>query len=199
MRLKLGNALAAQNKLDEAVRVYREAIWSKLDFATAYLNLGIVLARQGRVDESAEAFREAQLMDFALIRELAIEGGDAVVAVKELNPLETALAEFRAARGLEPGSAERMMNLGIAYLNLSQLDDAVAALAKRSGLGPVSRRRTGTWDVRLISSAVLMKPLLSSAQPHESARATPQRRRTLETPWRGNLNSSGRLPSKRAC
>ena len=75
-------------------------------------------------------------MDFALIRELAIEGGDAVVAVKELNPLETALAEFRAARGLEPGSAERMMNLGIAYLNLSQLDDAVAALREAIRLRP---------------------------------------------------------------
>ena len=70
------------------------------------------------------------------LRELGNLGGDTRDAEKDFDPLETALAEFRAARGQEPGSAETLMNLGVAYLNLSQPVEAVAALREAIRLRP---------------------------------------------------------------
>ena len=55
----LGNALAGQGKLDEAIAEYREAIRLKPDYALAHNNLGLILGLQGKLDESIAEHREA--------------------------------------------------------------------------------------------------------------------------------------------
>ncbi len=45
-RLNLGNALKAQNKLDDAIAAYRDAIRLKPEYAEAHTTLGLALQIQ---------------------------------------------------------------------------------------------------------------------------------------------------------
>jgi tetratricopeptide (TPR) repeat protein len=55
----LGNALAGQNKLDEAIPVYLTALkLSPADYQTEF-NLALTLSRQGKKAEAAGHYRQA--------------------------------------------------------------------------------------------------------------------------------------------
>jgi protein O-GlcNAc transferase len=49
-----------QEKLDDAIASYREAIRLKPDYAEAHFNLGSALAQQGNLEEAEDAFEEAR-------------------------------------------------------------------------------------------------------------------------------------------
>ena len=55
----LGNALADQGKLVEAVASYRRAIELRPDLAEAHANLGIALRNQGKPDEATACHQRA--------------------------------------------------------------------------------------------------------------------------------------------
>ena len=59
----LGKVLIKQEKLDDAIAAYRQAIALKADFAWAYKDLGDVLSRQNKVAEATEAYRRAMQLD----------------------------------------------------------------------------------------------------------------------------------------
>jgi protein O-mannosyl-transferase len=55
----LGNELAQQHKLTEAIDHFREALQIKPAFADAHYNLGVVLAQQGKPAEAIEHYQQA--------------------------------------------------------------------------------------------------------------------------------------------
>jgi tetratricopeptide (TPR) repeat protein len=59
----LGNALQAQDKLDEAISHFRRALQLKPDFVEALSNLGNALQLQGKLDEAISCYRQALLID----------------------------------------------------------------------------------------------------------------------------------------
>src|SRR5437660_12724311 len=57
--LSLGNALAEQGRLDDAIAHYSAALRVKPDLATAHGNLGVILARQGTPEEAGAQYAAA--------------------------------------------------------------------------------------------------------------------------------------------
>jgi len=55
----MGNALADQGKLEEAIEAYNKALAIKPDYAEAYNNMGVVLADQGKLDAAIDAYNKA--------------------------------------------------------------------------------------------------------------------------------------------
>ncbi|MEI6444553.1 MAG: trypsin-like peptidase domain-containing protein, partial [Nostocales cyanobacterium ELA583] len=61
--INLGNALYIQNKLDEAIAAYRQAIQLNPNYAGAYNNLGWVFQQQGKLKEATEQFKKSIALD----------------------------------------------------------------------------------------------------------------------------------------
>jgi protein O-mannosyl-transferase len=55
----LGHALAAEGRLDEAIKHYSEAVRIRPGYAEAHNNLGLALVRQGRIEEAIPHYTEA--------------------------------------------------------------------------------------------------------------------------------------------
>ncbi len=55
----LGNALASQGKISEAIAHYSEALRIEPEFALVHYNLGLVLVQQGKIEEAARHFETA--------------------------------------------------------------------------------------------------------------------------------------------
>ncbi len=58
-QLNLGEALAEQNKIDDAIKHYNEAIRIKPDYAKVYNNLGIIMAGQNKFEAAIIYFSKA--------------------------------------------------------------------------------------------------------------------------------------------
>ena len=58
--MSMAYALQIQERLDEAVAAYREAIRLKPDYAQAHYNLGTALFAQEKFDEADAEFAEAK-------------------------------------------------------------------------------------------------------------------------------------------
>jgi tetratricopeptide (TPR) repeat protein len=60
---RLGLRLASQNRFDDAIQAYKQAILRNPDHVYAYCNLGVLLKEQGRVQDAEKAFRQAIRID----------------------------------------------------------------------------------------------------------------------------------------
>lgn len=61
--LNLGILLRSRGELDEAERLFREALASDPNFAAAHVQLGAVLEEQGRLDDAVKSLRRATSAD----------------------------------------------------------------------------------------------------------------------------------------
>ncbi|MBI5612440.1 MAG: tetratricopeptide repeat protein [Gammaproteobacteria bacterium] len=128
----LGNVLAAQNRFEEAVTSYREALALDPQNPMAHNNLGRALYRLGRHQEAAEALREALRLRPDLV-EVRFNLG---VLHAEQHQLEEAVASFRETLRLRPDSVEAYQSLGNALGQMGRYDEAVACYRQALRLRP---------------------------------------------------------------
>ena len=120
-RLYLGDALQAQNKLDEAAQEYRQALAIEPDNYNAHNSLGTILDRQGM---KQEAIRELRLS-------LAIKPDQAIVHYKigriltETHHLPEAAEEFTQAVRFDPANANAHNDLAVVLFQLGDDEKAV--------------------------------------------------------------------------
>ena len=67
-------ALANQQRFDEALREYQRVLQLDTDFAEAYSGMGLVYWKTGRVDEAIDAFRNALARNNHLLQAHAVMG-----------------------------------------------------------------------------------------------------------------------------
>src|SRR5271155_2299424 len=56
---RLGTAVQAQGRVDEAIDYYREAVRLRPNYSEASIDLGIAYANRGRLEEAVRTFHEA--------------------------------------------------------------------------------------------------------------------------------------------
>jgi Flp pilus assembly protein TadD len=148
VRSNLGNALARQGRLDEAIVHFSEALRIKPHDAEIHNNIGNALAAKGNFDKAIAHFSEALRikpdhagMHYNLGRTLARQGR-----------LDEAIAHFSEAVRINTEFAIAHNNLGIALARKGRLDEAIAHFSEALRIDPnfvVARRNMGTASQEL--------------------------------------------------
>jgi tetratricopeptide (TPR) repeat protein len=118
----LGQQLAAQHNLDQAIAHYRAALALRPDYATAHNSLGLALATQGNADEAMVHFREALRLD----PELAPAHNNMAIALEGVGRTDEALVHYREAVRIAPADPLGRLNLGAVLAGSGRPEEAVA-------------------------------------------------------------------------
>ena len=131
-RNNLGNLLAAQGKIPEAIAQFHRAIEIKPDYAEAYYNLAIVLDRQGKRNEAIGDYQKA--LEFN--PDFVVAHNNLGTALFKQGRLDEAVECYRRALKIDPGFGEAHNNLGILLTKQGRTDEAVAEYRKAIELNP---------------------------------------------------------------
>ena len=119
-RHNLGDALAAQGKLPEAIQQFERALQLKPDHVLAHDALGVALATQGRLDDAIPHFERA----LQLKPNFAIGHYNLSVALAAKGKLVEAMRECETTLRLKPDHAEAHQNLAVALATQGKLNEA---------------------------------------------------------------------------
>ncbi|MEA5114684.1 MAG: tetratricopeptide repeat-containing glycosyltransferase family protein [Geobacteraceae bacterium] len=114
--LKLGAALHAEERYEEAVAVYRHAIGLKPDFGVAYHNMGNSLMELGRWEEAIASYRNG----IRLIPSFSEGYVTIATALQALHKPYEAMASCHRALAMDPACAEAHWNLALALLQAGE-------------------------------------------------------------------------------
>jgi protein O-GlcNAc transferase len=124
--------LQRSGQLPEAIRIYRQAIAIKPDYAEVHNNLGNALSDAGLFEEAVASFRRAA----KLKPNVATVYTNLGLALAGMNRFEEAEASHRRALKLQPDLVLAHNNLGIALQEQGRLDEAAAAFNRALELSP---------------------------------------------------------------
>lgn len=127
-----GDQALADNRTDEAIRHYREAIAIDPKFATAHCGLGDALRQQKKLGEAAQCYRAALEQAPGLAQAHFGLG----VTLLERADAKNALVYFQNAVRLQPDFANAHNALGFACMELGAPADALAAFRRTVSLEP---------------------------------------------------------------
>jgi protein O-GlcNAc transferase len=130
--LKLGNAHATLNQLDEALAAYQNVLKIKPDKAAAYTNIGVVYYQAGKFDEAVAQMQKALAID--------PDDGDTYYMLGatyvQQQKLDEAEQAFNKAIELKPDLAAAYTGLGNVQLARKNFADAAKTLQKATELQP---------------------------------------------------------------
>jgi tetratricopeptide (TPR) repeat protein len=130
----LGTALRAAGRVDEAVKVYGQALARDGDAASVHYNLGNALMAQGKAAEAAAEFQLALQANPRFVDALNNLG----MAFDAQGRLDEAIDAFRRATLADPQSAVAFANLGKALATRGANREAAAALEQAIALAPAN-------------------------------------------------------------
>ena len=128
----LGDALAKQGRLDEAISCYRETLRLEPDSPKSQYNLGVVVAAKGLPDEAINYYREAIRLKPDYAEALYNLG----VILGKQGRTDEAIAYYREALRFKPDHADAHNNLGIALGRQGQIDEAMTHFQEAVRLKP---------------------------------------------------------------
>jgi tetratricopeptide (TPR) repeat protein len=120
----MGMALLNQNRAEDAITSYRQALVLKPDYLDAAKNLGSTLHRLGRLVEAIAVYEEARARhpgDAALLEQLGM-------TLEAQNDAERATGLYAQALALDPARFFARVNLGLLLARDNKLPDAVTHL-----------------------------------------------------------------------
>jgi Flp pilus assembly protein TadD len=117
----LGMALAAQNRLPEAIGYYTEAIRLGPRNSRAHYNLGNALSRQGKTQEAIQQYSEV-----LRLQPNAAEAHNGLgAALADQGRIAEAISHYTVALQLEPGYPQAHYNLGNALNRQGKMQEAI--------------------------------------------------------------------------
>ncbi|MEO5375465.1 MAG: tetratricopeptide repeat protein [Alphaproteobacteria bacterium] len=126
------NDLQDQERLEEAVAAYDEALRLAPHFPEALFNRGVALQALGRLDEAATSWRQA-----AALRPAFLEAHLGLAHVSaSLGRDDEAIASFREVVRLVPDHADTWLTLGVILKRRGRADAAAEACGRAVALAP---------------------------------------------------------------
>jgi len=129
---KLGEALAAQGKMDSAIQHYSEALRIRPDFESTYLSMGVALREQGNYDAAIRHFREALRIN----PNNAIAHNNLGVVLARKGNAKEAVSQFFEAIRINSDYAGAYYNLGKIFANQGKIEDAILYYRKTLHIDP---------------------------------------------------------------
>ena len=118
----LGNALAQQGMLDQAIIHYRESLRIKPNLVNTHNNLGVALLQQGEINRAMEQYYQA----LRLKPDSAETHNNLGVALFTVGELDQAIHHYLRAIKLDPSFGKAHNNLGNALARKGKLDEAIS-------------------------------------------------------------------------
>ncbi|MBW2173148.1 MAG: tetratricopeptide repeat protein, partial [Deltaproteobacteria bacterium] len=128
----LGSGLEKEERYDEAMVHYLEALRIKPHHAKVYNNLGIVCIKQGKVKEAFGYFSEA----IRLKPDYAEAHHNLGAAFIEQGKVEEAISHYFEALRIKPDYAEAHDKLGTAFYRQGNLDEAISHYSEALQMKP---------------------------------------------------------------
>ena len=144
-RNNLGEVLAAENRLEEAVPHFQRAIQIRPRHAHAHYNLGRAYQRLGRTEAAVAPLREAARIEPAF----AAAHNDLANCYAALGRSQEALDHYRRALSARPDFPDAHYNLGSLLHRQGQLDQAISHYREALRLKPSYPDAHNNWGVAL--------------------------------------------------
>ena len=147
--LEQGKALYRDDKDEQAVAAFQEAVKADPDLAEARFRLGLGYAALGKREEAEAEFKKAvasykkYLAEHADDAEAHYDLGQTYAA---LDQFSEAIREYREATKLKDNDADIYYDLGVAHTHLAQYDAAAAAFSKSLEIDPNNYRAQDGLD-----------------------------------------------------
>ena len=123
----------------EAVEDFRQAVQLDPDFAEGYYRLGVVLHITGQTDEAQKSFEEA-VKAYEKLTKQDPKNSDAyyfmALCYERLDKYEEAVRALKEAVRTSPKDDDKYYELALAHFKLAQYDESVAALNKALEINP---------------------------------------------------------------
>jgi tetratricopeptide (TPR) repeat protein len=127
-----GNALAADDRPEEALLAYERAAALLPNSAILQNNQGNVLGRMGRHNASVAAYKRALALD----PDYAEAHSNLGIALEKTGAVDDAIAAYQRAIELKPSLSQTHYNLGLIWQTRGVIDAAVACYQKAIALDP---------------------------------------------------------------
>jgi tetratricopeptide (TPR) repeat protein len=123
---KLGEESLKNEKLDEAITHFQQALRSEPDYTEAHNSMGVALFKKGRIPEAIEYYQQALRLkpDYP---EAHNNLGSALV---DVGRLQEAIEQFKQSLRLNPDFAEAYFNLALAYAKIGRSAEAITSAQK---------------------------------------------------------------------
>ena len=128
----LGSILRKQNRTEEALSKFNQALQLKPDFAEAYNNRGNALRQLGRQQEALDSFDKA----LQLKPDFAEAYNNRGLALRELGRMQEALDSYDKALQFNPRYTETHNNRGITLWDMGRLEKACDSFSRALQLNP---------------------------------------------------------------
>jgi len=143
--LKLGDVLAAQGKLDEAIKHYTEALRIEPDYPTVRNALGIALSRQGKLDEAVSHYTRALQVN----PDLADVHNNLGYALTLQGKLDEAIAHFEETLRIRPDHAKAHNGLGVVLARQGKFDQAIKHYIEALRIGTLEEQKSAAVQSNL--------------------------------------------------
>jgi len=135
---KQANNLFRENKLDEAIALYTEAIELRPDFYQAYFNRGLLFVQQKKLEQAEHDLKTAHEIaphyDRAWLQLADV--------LKKRNKIEEAIAEYEKLIAAKPNHFDAHLHLARICSECRQFDKALALFERALELRPGNRQCT---------------------------------------------------------
>jgi tetratricopeptide (TPR) repeat protein len=128
----LGNALAQQGMLDQAIVHYRESLRIKPNLVNTHNNLGVALLQQGEINRAMAQYYQA----LRLKPDSAETHNNLGVALFTVGQLDQAIGHYLTAIKLDPNFGKAYNNLGNVLARKGKFDEAISQYSRALELKP---------------------------------------------------------------
>jgi len=130
----MGNSLKEENRFDDAIACYQQAVSLQPFYAEAYNNMGLAFQEKGDFDASIYWFQKAIDSNPKLFHAYFNMG----VSFKNRHNVDDAVFSFQQALLLKPDLAEAYNRLGTIFREQGQLDKAIFCFQREIEMDPAN-------------------------------------------------------------